>query len=484
MSLTMVSLVLVLSSVSSVSSYAILPDAAERVLHPQLVGIDPGPACEEMVGDVPPPGFRSVLRSVQRLAASEQLRRLPPPADPQAFSATPLPVAPPLSLPQGVPAPLGPRPPLLARAAPRPPEDAGPEAEPAEMACRWDLQPRIQIQTSHPAQISVGRTMRLNLAVRNAGGTSAAAVRIRTTLPDQAVFVASHPEPSAAQQGVLHFDLGDLPAGTVQHIELELLPQAAGSFELQTVADFSVAARSRIHIGRPQLSLTCQAPPAADWGDLVHYRLVVCNTGDGLAEQVVIEPQVLDAARRPHVRRAFSLGDLPPGASREITLSDAARRAHSALVRFFASDRNGSEATADVCVQVRRPEVEITLAGPDEITLGDEGLYEIRAANTGNGSAEPVRVACTVGTGLRLAVVDQQVQFATQPGQLTWAIGRLAAGETKTLRFQARPVTAGEQQIRVAVENAGADTGREPRPIADKTIRIRDRTIDQRTACR
>jgi hypothetical protein len=449
-----------------------------------LVDVDPGPACDEPVVDVPPPGFRSVLRSVQRLAAPEPLRRLPPPTAPHVLAATTLPIAPPLPLPAPRPAPLGLRFPLLARTTPRPPADAGSGSEQTETECRWDLQPLIQIQTSHPAQISVGRTMRLNLAVRNAGGTSAAAVRIRTTLPDQAAFVASHPEPSAARQGVLHFDLGDLAAGTVQHIELELLPQAAGPLEVQTVADFSVAARSRIHIGRPQLSLTCQAPPAADWGDAVHYRLVVCNTGDGLAEQVVIEPQVLDAARRPHVRRVFSLGDLPPGASREITLSDAARRAHSALVRFFASDRSGAEASTEVRVQVRRPAVEITLVGPDEITLGDEGSFEIRAANTGDGSAEPVRVACTVGAGLRLAVVDQQVQFATRPGQLTWAIGRLAAGETRILRFQACPVTAGEQQIRVAFESVGAEAGRDPRPIADKTIRIRDRTIDQRTACR
>ena len=156
------------------------------------------------------------------------------------------------------------------------------------------------------------------------------------------------------------------------------------------------------------------------------------------------------------------MGDLAPGASREIILRDVARRAESLQVRFFASDRNGSEAAAEVQVEVRRPAVEITVAGPDEITLGDEAMFEIRAANTGTGAAEPVRVACSVGDGLRLTVVDQQVQFATKPGQLTWAIGRLAGGETKILRFQARPMIAGEQLIRVAVEDAAAEIGQEP----------------------
>jgi len=483
MSLTMVSVVIVLSSVGSVSSYAIFSDAPGTAPNPLLRGLDPGPACDEAAHDIPPPGLRSVLRSVRRVDAQPQLRRLPPPAiEPLACLTSPLPVAPSLPLPAPSPAPLGLSAPSLARTAPRLAAGDPPVFDQAEQERHLDLQPIIQIQTSHPVQTSVGRMMRLTLAVRNAGATAATALRIRTTLPDQAVFVASHPEPSAAEQGVLH--LGDLPAGVVRKIDLELLPRAAGPVEVKTVADFSVATHSRIHIGRPQLSLTCQAPQAADLGDQVRYRLVVRNTGDGLAEQVVVEPQVLDVGSRPHSRRQFPLGDLPPGAFREITLSDAARRADSLLVRFYASDRSGSEAAAEVCVQVRRPAVEIMLAGPDEITLGDEGLFEIRAANMGSGSVEPVRVTCSVGDGFHLTVVDQQVQFATKPGQLTWAIGRLAGGEAKTLRFQARPVTAGEQQIRVAVEKVGADTGRYPRPAAEKTILIRDRTIDERTACR
>lgn len=245
-----------------------------------------------------------------------------------------------------------------------------------------------------------------------------------------------------------------------------------------------LTARSPTPSGRPQLSLACQAPRATDLGQQVRYRLVVRNTGDGVAQQVVVEPHVAAGADgRNRVPRWFPLGDLAPGASREITLRAVARRAESLQVRFFASDRNGSEAEVGVQVEVRRPAVEITVAGPDAITLGDEAMFEIRAGNAGAAAAEPVSVACSVGDGLRLTVVDQQVQFAAKPGQLVWALGRLAAGETKVLRFQARPLIAGEQLIRVAVENAAAETGRNPRAAAtEKTITIRDRAVDERTA--
>ncbi len=246
----------------------------------------------------------------------------------------------------------------------------------------------------------------------------------------------------------------------------------------------AAAARPPIHVGRPQLSLACQAPRAADLGEQVRYRLVVRNTGDGTAEQVVVEPQIIaGAGSRTRSRRWFPVGDLAPGASREIVLRDVARRAESLQIRFFASDRNGSEAAAEVHVEVRRPAVEITVDGPDAITLGDQALFEIRAANTGTGAAQPVSVACSVGDGLRLTVIDQHVQFATKPGQLVWAIGRLAGGETKILRFQARSMIAGEQRIRVTVEDVAAETSKNQRPAAtEKTITIRDRTVDERTA--
>jgi uncharacterized repeat protein (TIGR01451 family) len=281
----------------------------------------------------------------------------------------------------------------------------------------------------------------------------------RPTLPtvDQTVL-AARPLPVAA----------DLPLSAPHPVAI--WPSARFSTPSASIPP----ARSLTPSGRPQLSLACQAPRAADLGQQVRYRLVVRNTGDGVARQVVVEPHLVAGAdSRSRVPRWFPVGDLAPGASREIILRTVARQAESLQVRFFASDLHGSEAEAGVQVEVRRPAVEIAVAGPDAITLGDEAIFEIRAGNAGAAAAEPVSVACSAGDGLRLTVVDQQVQFTAKAGQLVWALGRLAAGETKVLRFQARPLIAGEQRIRVAVENAAA---------SEKTITVRDRTVDQRTA--
>lgn len=235
------------------------------------------------------------------------------------------------------------------------------------------------------------------------------------------------------------------------------------------------------HAGRPQLTLSCQAPQAVDLGAQVRYQLVIRNTGDGVAEEVVVEPQILTgrASRASTVKR-FPVGDVPPGESREVVLRDLARRAESLHVRFFATDLNGSEAAAEARVAVRRPAIEVSLHGPSQLQLGERAVFEIHAANPGSGAAEPVRVVCSVGDGLRLMVLDQQVQFATQRGQMTWAIGRLAAGETKVLRLRARPGTAGEHVIRVAVESESDDAGRRPRPeAAEKTVTVRDGANDR-----
>ena len=256
------------------------------------------------------------------------------------------------------------------------------------------------------------------------------------------------------------------------------------SVRFTTRSGAAAAAPAAPPAGRPQLSLACQAPQAANLGQQVRYRLVVRNTGDGVAEQVVVEPHlVAGGGSRAGVQRWFPIGDLAPDESREIILRTVARQTESLHVRFFASDLNGSEAEAGVQVEVHRPAVEVTVAGPGEITLGERGSFQIRVANTGTGPAESVNVICSMGDGLRLTVVDQQVQFTAQPGRLVWALGRLASGETKTLRFQASPLVAGEQLIRVALENAVAGAGSNSRSsAAEKVIIIRDRT-DARVAC-
>jgi len=253
----------------------------------------------------------------------------------------------------------------------------------------------------------------------------------------------------------------------------------------KTADDSSTAAPGTTGADCPRLTLACQAPQAVDLGSQVRYRLVIRNTGAGVAEQVVVEPQILSGGNRLSTKR-FPVGDLLPGESRDITLRDLARNTQSLHVHFFATDRNGSEAAAAARIQVRRPAVQISLDGPGRISLGDQAVLEIRAANTGAGAAEPVRVLCSVGDGLRLTPLDQQVQFATRQGQMTWAIGRLAAGESKVLRLKARPATAGEHSIRVAIESESDQVGRLPRPVvAEKTITVRDRAADERTArCR
>jgi uncharacterized repeat protein (TIGR01451 family) len=241
---------------------------------------------------------------------------------------------------------------------------------------------------------------------------------------------------------------------------------------------------STTQIGRPRLTLACQAPEAADLGSQVRYKLAVRNTGDGVAERVVVEPQILSGGgNRLSTVKRFPVGDLLPGEACDLTLRDLARDADWLQVRFFATDCSGSEAAAVARGEVRRPAVKISLDVPQEITLGHQTVFEIHAANAGAGAAETVRVRCSASEGLRLTVLDQQVQFTTHAGQVTWALGRLAAGETRVLRLKARPTTAGEQLIRVAIESELDEIGKLPRPVAaEKTITVRDRDVDQRIA--
>ena len=323
--------------------------------------------------------------------------------------------------------------------------------------------------------------MRLTLAVSNVGTTAAGELRIRTTLPEQAIFVASHPEPSAAEEGVLRFDLGELAAGDVRRDQHGTRAADGGTGGGEDDRRF-LRRRPLADPHRPA-PVGARLPSAASSrsgnssaisaGGPQHWRWR-CGTGGGRAGD-------RRGSRKPAptCHGGSSWATCRRGRrvrSSCVTLRDGRNRCKSAFLPRTATARKRRRRCKLRCAVLRSRSL-----WPDPT----KSLWATRRCSRSGPRTRAavrrsrLRVACSMGDGLRLTVVDQQVQFAAKPGQLTWAIGRLAGGESRVLRFQARPVTAGGHLIRAAVENAALESGREQRPAAEKTITVRDRTADE-----
>lgn len=317
--------------------------------------------------------------------------------------------------------------------------------------------PVIAIETVSPAEVNVGRTVKYVIAVRNRGDVAAENLKVIATLPEQVELIEAAPPATHTGDGELHFDIGNLGPRESRLIELQLVPHTTGAIQLATRASLSVSTHAAMHVRRPQLALTCEAPEEAQYGDKVTFVLVVANTGDGAAKDVVITSQLPShALPDDKSEQSKTVGRLGPGESLKVPVTASAIGPGLIEAQFTATDASGSEANARAKVRVRRAVIEVAADGPRTNFLGREAVYEIRVSNPGDAPAENVEVVASLPSGLQLTVLGRPVDFDRHTNTMTWHVESLAAGVTERLPFKLKAMAEGEQVQEIT---ASADRG-------------------------
>jgi uncharacterized repeat protein (TIGR01451 family) len=310
------------------------------------------------------------------------------------------------------------------------------------------------VEIAGPAQTSIGTAAPFTIYIKNMGTVQADGVAVQALLPEYVDVLEASPQPSLTKANKLSFALGDLAAEEVRKIHLRLVPRRAGAVRLHTSVGFSVATSSTVHVGKPQLSLKCEAPAMATLGDVVTFRLVVENRGDGLSRTLSVVPQVAEAGQnRMSPAGRFDIGTLEPGDSKEILLRAVANHEGPMQVRFVATDDSGAEAATEIRVWVEPTALNVTLLAPDQTRVGMEQDYAIRVTNRQACSAGHVRIACSLPADFRLTVVDNAVKFNPDYSVLTWDLRELPPGATQVLRFKARVASEGAHTLRATLQS-------------------------------
>lgn len=225
--------------------------------------------------------------------------------------------------------------------------------------------PSILVETSGPHRIGVGKPAGFAIALTNPGSVTAQAVQLFVTLPDEADLIRAEPPPAHQSVGVLRFDAGDLASGTTRWIYLRIAAREPGSLALATAVKFSSAATATLQACRPELQIACQAPQQAVQGSPVVFRLSIRNAGDGEAQNVVLQPRVLQPTsgvnRQP---KSVAVGTLAPGQQRSVHYKVAAIGDGVLALRFAVAEDNGSTAATEFRLQVEAPALQAAVTGP------------------------------------------------------------------------------------------------------------------------
>jgi hypothetical protein len=225
-------------------------------------------------------------------------------------------------------------------------------------------------------------------------------------------------------------------------------PSIAASIDTSPITAVSVSGRS------PALRVDVAGPQGITVGKPAGYLVTIVNEGDASAGDVQVRlslPGFVSVTNSQATSGEANLAADPAGGSRLVwTLASVAGRGHQSLrLDLVASEGEAFDLGVEwaqrptaikAAISVKQAQLQVSLAGPADMTFGEEKAFTLVVANPGNGDAENVVINLSSGENRR-----QQIE-----------VGTLGAGQRKEIPVQIVASQAGEMEIHAV---AGADGG-------------------------
>jgi uncharacterized repeat protein (TIGR01451 family) len=313
----------------------------------------------------------------------------------------------------------------------------------------------LALEVAGPDQAAVGQPLSCTITVRNLGTMVLASVRVEAPLPAGVRAVLT--EPTADNQSDrLSWRLGNLEAGGVRQLKLELLPSAPGELHLRPTASFASAVGLRARIIRPVFGLTAAGPDGATTGARVVFPIQLANHGAAPLTRVVLRAQLSPGLQHPQgTLIQADVGTLAPGDSRTVHLEAVAAEVGRQVCEVSAEADGGLEAHSRAAVSVTRPAVTLRLDGPRQGKLGAELAFQVDLGNPGSGPAEDVRLTQVLPDGLEFVAASTGGAFDPARHVVTWTLGTLSPAQKQTVTLKLRGRLPGDWALPAAAQAAG-----------------------------
>jgi hypothetical protein len=214
--------------------------------------------------------------------------------------------------------------------------------------------PGLQFRRTGPASGVKNDLLQIRLEVTNTGKAPARDVTLVETLPKGLDLVQLKGEPPPTGNAPTYtWKVGDLPAGATRVIRYQVLAESEGEHTITGEARSGTLRReatTTIKVGEPGMKVTVTGPEKAEALKAVTYRIVVTNPGSvplgsvrletDLPAQVAFEGATGGGSLKGK-SVSWSLGNIAPGSSREVTLSVRATEAGELKSVFTATADRG-----------------------------------------------------------------------------------------------------------------------------------------------
>lgn len=317
--------------------------------------------------------------------------------------------------------------------------------------------PVLKVQTIGPAKINIGREAKYRVLLENQAAVAAYEVLVTVELPEWADVVGTETEQGTAAidrsdaSRRLCWRLESLPGNVQREMTLSLIPRERRPIELAVRSSFTqVASQAVIEVQEPQLSMRLGGPKQVQLGKPEIFKLEINNSGNGVAEEMVLTLLPLTKSGMP---TTHTLGKLEPGGKRIVDLELTAQQLENVSVEAHLKCNGSDGAKLIEKLTVLAPEVKAGIFGPAVRFLGTRGVYQIRLANHGNDDAHNVEVHAVIPSEAKFLKGSEGVVYDKRSNTAIWKLDSLKSNKETILDLECEMVEHGTARLLVNIND-------------------------------
>jgi len=305
--------------------------------------------------------------------------------------------------------------------------------------------PQVDVTWEARGEVTLGEQCQCALVVKNNGKVPARDIIVEASFPDSVKLVESVPFPKSSSSK-LEWHFGNLLAGEQKTIELTMVPTKSGELAASAQVRFTGTAATSFQVSEPMLHAAVKLAEEVQLGESTSATVTVSNPGTGTAQNVVVHahlPAGLTSSSGKEV--TTEIGPLAPGETRTVRLSMIATAGGEQKLKVIAKSSTGSlEESIQTQINVLAPSLKLAANGPSLRYVHRAAKYAVTVTNNSNTATENVRISQVVAAGFDYIKADHSGRWDSASRTVSWYIGHLDAGQSKTVELELTPQKLGE----------------------------------------
>jgi uncharacterized repeat protein (TIGR01451 family) len=313
----------------------------------------------------------------------------------------------------------------------------------------------LSVEKSWPCEMQAGQEFTFDICATNiTSGMSLSDVVVIDESPANLKIVKTEPSIATGQQ--MTWNVGTLAPGEKKCLKVTAVATAAGTVTNCWTGRYSLSQCITMNVTNPALKVTKTMPAEVMLCDNIPVTIEVTNTGTGVARDVKVSDKLPTGLKMASGQGEFSgdAGSLAAGQSRKFDFmvkADKTGTYSNAATAMAAGNLNAT--TTAVTTKVTQPVLTLKAECPGTILIGRQAAFKLTVGNTGDAACSNTTVTVPLPAGTQFVSAGQGGTGSATG--ITWNVGAVKPGESKTLDFTLRS-TSGVGNITI---NATANCG-------------------------